>query len=105
MFTFGAIALILGTLAFLISLFCLIIGKAMGVSLKGPVIMTLGCILIIGVGVVCVGPISVTPGSGTTNSSDRPQTGQPDYGSEPISGAEFLENTSSDTSYDTTDSE
>lgn len=67
MFTFGILAFLIGTIAFIISLFCLVIGKAMGVSVKGNVIMTLGFMVTVVVGFLCMGPISVSQASAQTS--------------------------------------
>ena len=67
MFTFGVLAFLIGLLAFIISLFCLIVGKTLGVSVKGNVVMTLGFMVTVVVGIICMGPISVTQAPAQTS--------------------------------------
>lgn len=82
MFTFGVIAFIIGVLAFLISLFCLIVGKIMGIGVKSTAIITLVCLVTAVIGLLCMGPISITRGTPSSNTSQSTQSAHYDYSNE-----------------------
>ena len=78
MFTFGVLAFLIGGISFIVSLFCLILGKLMGESMKGSVLITFLCLMLMGLGVLCMGPISITRGGTATNTSTTFQYTQND---------------------------